>query len=256
MIELLKLVEMANEISDKIVFVLLVSVLFVASVVVAYIQQIPNPGHGADVILVSVGGYSMTLQEAADHGFLVDGGPVPTTSYTQQVPDSGHDGSEIYVSVDGDEKTLQQAILASLCGSGVYSYSLDINSGHDADEIWISVGGIEMSLQNVVNSGEFCIVCSSHSYSQCSDNDVYWYDSCGVREGKREECGANGCSGGACIVGGTWGLLAINQVVPGGAPYCQDMFGVACPTLGETANCGFLDCPTPGNICAARAICQ
>ena len=36
--------------------------------------------------------------------------------------------------------------------------------------------------------------CTSHSYYECYDDNVYWYDSCGVREGKKEECGY-GCTG-------------------------------------------------------------
>ncbi|MBU1956284.1 right-handed parallel beta-helix repeat-containing protein [Patescibacteria group bacterium] len=33
--------------------------------------------------------------------------------------------------------------------------------------------------------------CSTHSSSACYDNDEYWYDSCGVREDKKQECGDN-----------------------------------------------------------------
>ena len=35
--------------------------------------------------------------------------------------------------------------------------------------------------------------CTSHAYSACYDNDRYWYDSCGTREEKREECGSDSC---------------------------------------------------------------
>jgi hypothetical protein len=34
-----------------------------------------------------------------------------------------------------------------------------------------------------------CPVCTAHSSSACFDNDVYWYNSCSVREGIRTECG-------------------------------------------------------------------
>ena len=34
--------------------------------------------------------------------------------------------------------------------------------------------------------------CVSHSSYSCYDDDVYWYDSCGSREDKKEECGADG----------------------------------------------------------------
>jgi len=40
--------------------------------------------------------------------------------------------------------------------------------------------------------------CTSHAYCDCYDNDVYWYDSCGRREEKREECGSAGCENGVC----------------------------------------------------------
>jgi len=43
--------------------------------------------------------------------------------------------------------------------------------------------------------------CASHAYKQCYNNDVYWYNSCGNREEKVNECGTSGwvnnykCSG-------------------------------------------------------------
>ncbi len=40
--------------------------------------------------------------------------------------------------------------------------------------------------------------CSSHDSSKCYGGDVYWYDSCNVRESKREECGSLNCVGGKC----------------------------------------------------------
>jgi hypothetical protein len=33
--------------------------------------------------------------------------------------------------------------------------------------------------------------CSSHDNEQCYSNDLYWYDSCGAREEKSEECGSD-----------------------------------------------------------------
>ncbi len=37
--------------------------------------------------------------------------------------------------------------------------------------------------------------CTSHSYFKCYSGDVYWYDSCDVREKKKEECGTSGYTG-------------------------------------------------------------
>ncbi|HIH09557.1 MAG TPA: hypothetical protein HA254_02695, partial [Candidatus Diapherotrites archaeon] len=42
--------------------------------------------------------------------------------------------------------------------------------------------------------------CISNDYYACSNNDVYSYNSCGEREDKAEECGALGCSDGACNI--------------------------------------------------------
>jgi len=37
--------------------------------------------------------------------------------------------------------------------------------------------------------------CNSHSSFSCSDNDVYWFNSCNAKEEKKEECGDSGYSG-------------------------------------------------------------
>ncbi len=42
-------------------------------------------------------------------------------------------------------------------------------------------------------------ICTSHLTYSCYGGDIYWYDSCGVREEKKEECGTFMCSGGACV---------------------------------------------------------
>jgi len=40
--------------------------------------------------------------------------------------------------------------------------------------------------------------CSSHFEYACEDNDVYWVDSCGNAETKKQECGKSGCRNGKC----------------------------------------------------------
>ncbi len=153
-----------GRISNKIIFVSIVLVLLAIGVY-AYTQQIPNPGHGADEILISVNDFTMTLQEAIDNAFLVDGTSSPTQDYTTEISGAYQTGDEIYVSVSGSGKTLQQAISTSLCGSGSYSYSSGISLGHSASEVLVSVNGVEMTLQNAINSGEFC--CASNYGDSC-----------------------------------------------------------------------------------------
>jgi len=51
-------------------FLAIFVIIALAVGVYAYTSSIPNPGHGADRIWVSVGDEEMTLQEAIDQGFL------------------------------------------------------------------------------------------------------------------------------------------------------------------------------------------
>ncbi|MBI2529734.1 MAG: hypothetical protein HYW05_01140 [Candidatus Diapherotrites archaeon] len=49
--------------------------------------------------------------------------------------------------------------------------------------------------------GNSCILCDSHTSYQCTDNDVYWFNSCGTKEDKKQECGSSYCdawSGNSC----------------------------------------------------------
>jgi hypothetical protein len=66
--------------------------------------------------------------------------------------------------------------------------------------------------------------CAPHAYKQCYNNDVYWYDSCGNREEKANECGTSswadnykcsgnrlqrewinrGCSNASCFANSEW----------------------------------------------------
>jgi hypothetical protein len=43
--------------------------------------------------------------------------------------------------------------------------------------------------------GKVCVdgacICQSHNYAACYSDDVYWYDSCDVREEKKEDCGVD-----------------------------------------------------------------
>jgi len=49
--------------------------------------------------------------------------------------------------------------------------------------------------------GNSCVFCDSHASYQCTDNDVYWFNSCGTKEDKKQECGSSYCdawSGNSC----------------------------------------------------------
>jgi len=43
-------------------------------------------------------------------------------------------------------------------------------------------------------SGGSCLSCTSQDHYSCYDNDVYWYDSCGNRENRKQDCGPDSCN--------------------------------------------------------------
>ena len=49
--------------------------------------------------------------------------------------------------------------------------------------------------------GECVEECESHYEKRCYEGDVWWYDSCGNREEKYEECGEKECVNGECVLG-------------------------------------------------------
>ncbi|MFH1521529.1 MAG: thrombospondin type-1 domain-containing protein [archaeon] len=147
---------MANKISNKIVFVSIISVLLIG-IAIAYTSSIPNPGHGGDIVWISVDSFEGTLQNAIDNDLLRNL-PESSSPYTQSNLNPGHYADKIWVSVDGDETTLQNAISTiGLCGHGSNPYSESMNTGHLASEVLISIDGSEMTLQDAIDGGEFSV---------------------------------------------------------------------------------------------------
>lgn len=68
--------------SNKAVYTVITLFLFLGLVigVYAYTQSIPDPGHGADTILVNINGEEMTLQDALDNE-MVGGSEWPDGNY-------------------------------------------------------------------------------------------------------------------------------------------------------------------------------
>jgi len=177
---------------------LLVLILLVGIFLVNASVSKSKEWHSEDRVWVSVDNTKMTLKSAIDNNKFDD----PTSSASVSPGNPGHSADKIWVSVDGDEMTLKQAISSAkgLCGSSSKSYSGNIGPGHRASEIEVSIDG-KMSLQEAIDSGEFCgPVCVSQHYSSCYRGDVYWYDSCGGREGRKETCASDEeCSLGNCV---------------------------------------------------------
>ena len=97
-------------------FILLVVSIFTINAVV----DKDKAWHNSSEILVTIEGYTMTLEEAITNNVFIDGA---IESYTSEIPNPGHSAEEVWISVDGDEKTLQTAIdelstSDSLCRAG------------------------------------------------------------------------------------------------------------------------------------------
>jgi len=126
--------------------------------------------HSQGNILVSVDGYTMTLQEAINNNYLNTGANSPTSAGTPSVS-VGHNPSEIWVSIDGSEMTLADAIAAdTLCGTTFVPYTGSINPGHLASEIEVTIDGSTKTLQDAIDEGDFCFTYSWQigSWGSCS----------------------------------------------------------------------------------------
>jgi len=145
--------------------------------------------HDGDSVKVGVDGIGKSLNELTNDEFS------GLYSYSSAVkPNPGHNASEIWVIVGDKENTLLNALQSGEYGlcPGETSVSDSTNFPdvyHLASEI--DVNG--QSLQNMINNGDFCPEVISHDSYACYNDDVYWYDSEGTREEKKEECGSDYC---------------------------------------------------------------
>lgn len=74
----------------------------------------------------------------------------------------------------------RQKVLKGCSGGSCYQNTQWVNQTNCADQ------------GKVCSNGQCITQCTSHSYKQCHDSDVYWYDSCHQKEEKYEDCGVSG----------------------------------------------------------------
>lgn len=144
--------------------ILLILISFVVSLVL-------NPGHDEGEILISVNGYSLTLQDAIDEGFLRDWADPPTQDSVRGTT-KNHTSDRILVYVGGSQMPMQEVIDRSLsfCGSSSFLFDKTINPGHLATEINVSIDDTTMSLQQAISSAIFCDYSWKTSlWSDCSE---------------------------------------------------------------------------------------
>jgi len=125
-------------------------------------------------VLVTISGYTMTLQEAIDNDYL-SGVVTPPASMTTSIT-TGHTANKIWVSLDGTEMTLQAAINGpGLSGSTSVPYAGSINPGHLASEIEVDISGVKKTLQQAIDSGDFACVPLTCAQTGCGTHS----DGCG-----------------------------------------------------------------------------
>ena len=151
----------------------------------SYTTEIPNPGHQADEIWVSVQDGEMYLLDA-----IVSANKLCPASPLKHLYEGPDDKSEIHHYADEIEispgKSFQDAIdNGEFCCAPKTCASLGYVCGTSWDD---GCGG-------TINCGDCprgdCKggTCCSHDEVRCYDNDKYYYDSCGNREEKSADCG-------------------------------------------------------------------
>lgn len=192
----------------------------------------------------------MSLQEAVNQDLLINQRysyqKVKTESPTS-IQNLKTSANNVIVRVGNEDKTLTAAIgTLGICGStGTYSPSTIVPpNGHLASQIEVTVNGQSKSLQDAVNAKE--LLYTSVNHSKCSDNDRYWYDSCGRQETKREECGTTGFEGvHSCGGGSTLGDRLRNAGDVTRKYFTYGCSGDSCTESSATQN--VFDCSSRGD---------
>ncbi len=65
-----------------------------------------------------------------------------------------------------------------------FSIKLSAEEGYSGNVVYSS-GSVDLTIEE----------CMSHADYMCYDGDVYWYDTCNIREDKKQECGISGYTG-------------------------------------------------------------
>jgi len=97
-----------------------------------------------------------------------------------------------YKTITGFESYIERKVLA-----GGDEISIAISPDHlendDATNFWGKERSVEKPYLLIKYS------CTPEVEKKCYNNDVYWFDSCGDRGSKYEECGTRGCANGVCL---------------------------------------------------------
>lgn len=157
--------------------------------------------HSSDAVIIEVGGFNVTLDDAINNGYYF-GVAIPKTS--SPIPDCGHLASEILITTkDGYKMTLQEAFDNKALEGYSHNITTELLSGHLASEIEVSEG---VSLQDFINNNGFAKSCDSNVGEICGGgeciigNGIIDCNGNCIIENKPDgtDCSGGTCSSGIC----------------------------------------------------------
>lgn len=113
----------------------------------------------------------------------------------------------------------------------VYRVVVDEKSSSRSLVAWIDWG--RQDLVCVAKNGNWTNYCKSHAYSQCYDNNFYWYNSCGDREEMKLSCFGT-CINNTCKPNC---LLEGQTAIPGELECCEIFSTLPNSTMGDDGQC-------------------
>jgi len=143
--------------------------------------------HSSGSVNLTIDGVSRTL----DSGKSYFVGTHTYSSPSGSLPTGQHNASQVWVYVYSGEMNLLRALQQNkLCPKSTkpltYTSTSIPNPSHLATEI--NITSLKKNFQSAINDGDF-----SSTSSQCYNNDVYTYDSCGNSLGMAQDCGDSYC---------------------------------------------------------------
>lgn len=116
---------------------------------------------------------------------------------------------------------------------------------------WVDTDS-KCAANQVCQSGTCVAACVPHASKQCSGSDLYWYDSCGVKENLVQSCGADSqTTNYKC--GGNWiQRETIQQGCAAGACFTNSIWNNDTNCASSNKVCNNAVCAVPAAVCSSQ----